>query len=210
MNQRMITRLSKKLSWLLRHGAGEEELSMDAAGWVPVSEVLGWLRISRASLEEIVKHNDKNRLQLEDERVRCCQGHSTKTMPVTPAALEDSWQRWSGETAWHGTFVDAVGLIAREGITPQSRTHVHLTAELHSVVGKRANVHVMLKIDCAMMRHLGHQLFVAPNGVLLTRSVPAQCIVGMRPLTKRARAELKALSASGVPGFSPAESSPAP
>ena len=168
---------------------------MDAAGWVPVSEVLERLRMSRATLEEIVRRNRKNRLELEGERVRCCQGHSTKTMPVTAAALKASWQRWSGESAWHGTFVGAVELIAREGITAQSRTHVHLTAELHSVVGKRANVHVMLEIDCAMMRRLGHPLFISPNGVILTRAVPAQCIVGLRPLTAKAKAAVETLRA---------------
>ena len=38
---------SKKVSWLLRHGASSRGVSMDAAGWVDIADVLRELRLSR-------------------------------------------------------------------------------------------------------------------------------------------------------------------
>ena len=81
-------RRSKRLSWLLRHGAREVGLPMDAAGWVSVPEVLRALSITRAQLEHAVATNRKRRLQLDGERVRACQGHSADGTPVTLEALE--------------------------------------------------------------------------------------------------------------------------
>lgn len=195
MNPEIITRKSKKLSWLLRHGAGREGLPMDAAGWVPVDDVLRRLRLDRGTLAEVVRRNNKNRLEWQGERIRCCQGHSLDGMPVTQAALEASWSPWAGGVVWHGTHVDAVEPIAREGIVPGRRTHVHLAPELNSVVGKRAAVHVMLAVDPARMAEHGVDLYEAPNGVVLTRYVPPACIVELRASTRRARAREDALRA---------------
>ena len=83
MNTKNDIRRSKKLSWLLRHGAREVGLPMDAAGWVSVPEVLRALSITRAQLEHAVATNRKRRLQLDGERVRACQGHSADGTPVT-------------------------------------------------------------------------------------------------------------------------------
>src|SRR5690349_21685376 len=103
-----IVEKSKTLSWLLRHGAREAGVSMDAAGWVPVPEVLRYLQLSRGDLEEVVRTNNKSRLELVGERVRACQGHSTENMPVTVEALEASWRLYEeGGSLFHGTTVEA-------------------------------------------------------------------------------------------------------
>ncbi len=188
MNPETLTRKSKKLSWLLRHGAGEEGLPMDPAGWVPITEVLTRLRLARGQLDEVVRRNTKRRLQVDGDRIRCCQGHSLDGMPVTRSALEASWVAWGGGTVWHGTSVDAVAPIARGGIVPGRRTHVHLAPALSSVVGKRAAVHVMLAVDPARMAAAGEPLWAAPNGVVLARRVPPDCITELRPMTRRAKA----------------------
>lgn len=36
----------------------------------------------------------------------------------------------------------------------------------------------------------GHAISVAPNGVVLTQVVPPGCVVGARPMTRRATADL--------------------
>jgi putative RNA 2'-phosphotransferase len=188
---------SKQLSWLLRHGAREAGVSMDAAGWVPVSEVLRFLGASRAELDEAVAQNTKARLEVHGERIRACQGHSTEGMPVTQEALEASWrERTSDGSIWHGTSVKVLAAIAREGIVPQARTHVHLTSELGSAVGKRAQVDVMLEVSPARLRAEGLRVFESPNGVVLVRKVPPGCIVGLRAMVEKARrneANLRAL-----------------
>jgi putative RNA 2'-phosphotransferase len=175
------TRLSKRLSWLLRHGAGEAQLDMNAAGWVPVAQVLATLRISHTNLEEAVRTNDKGRLQLVGDRVRACQGHSLEGMPVTRDALEASWVMvTSSQSLWHGTSAAAVTGIAARGLLPGRRSHVHLAEDADSHVGKRLHVDLLLEVSPQALAEHGLRVFQAPNGVLLVRHVPTACIVDAR------------------------------
>ena len=186
----LVTR-SKHLSWLLRHGAVESGLAMDPAGWSDVDDVLAKTGLTLAQLEEIVRTNTKGRLQLEGERVRACQGHSQTNTAIDRNALEASWRVHEGSgSVWHGTSRDAIEAIAKAGILPIARTHVHLADDPASKVGKRAAVAWLLEVDPMRMRALGLPIFVAPNGVLLARAVPPSCIVGARAMTKRALPEL--------------------
>ena len=175
-------RLSRRLSWLLRHGATERGLAMDEAGWAAVADVLVAAGITRAELEQAVAENDKRRLQLDGERVRACQGHSLAGAPVTREALEASWEPFAGDgLLWHGTGRHALARIAEQGILPGARTHVHLAEATDSRVGKRAAVDVLVAVSPARLRDAGLPVFRAPNGVLLVRRVPPDCIVETRP-----------------------------
>jgi putative RNA 2'-phosphotransferase len=179
-----VVRHSKRLSWLLRHGAGAEGIPMDAAGWVEVAAVLDALGLTRAELEEAVATNDKGRFQLDGGRVRAGQGHSRAGMPVTAEALEASWQPVEpAGSLWHATSVAAVAGIARTGIEPGRRTHVHLAASPDSPVGKRTAAPLLLEVSPT-----GLAVFAAPNGVLLVRHVPRASIVGVRGATRAGRA----------------------
>jgi putative RNA 2'-phosphotransferase len=181
----------KRLSWLLRHGAISSNLTMDGAGWASIADVLAFLEITRDELDEIVLTNNKSRLQVDGDRVRCSQGHSDGT-PANQDDLEASWEHLEAQAdfIYHGTNLKALDEIKQEGLKPMGRTHVHLAEERDSKVGKRANVAVLLVIDPALLEGHNIGLFRSSNGVLLTRSVPPDCIVGIEPLTKRARREL--------------------
>ncbi len=189
-----IKRLSRKLSWLLRHGAPEAGVSMDAAGWVAVPDVLAALSMTDGQLRSCVEKNNKARLELKRGRIRACQGHSS-LMPVEREALEASWVPFGGERCWHGTRVDAAEAIASEGIHAGERTHVHLAPRRQSTVGKRAQVAVLLEVDVARMKAAGLGVFRASNGVVLARRVPPEAIVSVTAETKKGNAALSALRA---------------
>jgi putative RNA 2'-phosphotransferase len=200
MDAERVKKKSKKLSWLLRHGATEVGLDMDEAGWVDVDSVLRVLNMQRSDLETVVRENDKRRLELVNGRVRACQGHSIDNRAVTREGLERSWTVITSDASvWHGTSIEAVRSIAREGILAVGRTHVHLAPAMSSKVGKRASVHVMLEISPARVRDAGLNLYAASNGVVLAREIPAACVIGLHTMTKRAheqRAQLTALFGS--------------
>jgi 2'-phosphotransferase len=66
--------ISKALSWLLRHGATKERVSISADGYVKLSDVLNWrkLKALNADLEEVVevvKSNEKQRFGLRYDGV---------------------------------------------------------------------------------------------------------------------------------------------
>lgn len=163
---------------------------MDGAGWCDVADVLRLTGLKKAQLEELVRTNSKQRLQLNAGKVRCCQGHSAGT-PVERVALEESWEMWtSDESVWHGTSRAALDSIAGGGLTPQKRTHVHLTESKDSTVAKRAHVEVTLEIDPRRTRRSGCLIYCAPNGVLLARHIPAPCIVNIYPLTRATKRDI--------------------
>lgn len=77
--------LSKRLSWLLRHGAIKEHLNMTPDGFVPVSEVLSHHafrgKLSMDRLKRLVENNNKKRFALFTSAdgvllIRANQGHS--------------------------------------------------------------------------------------------------------------------------------------
>lgn len=61
---------------------------MDQAGWTRVDAVRALLGCGPAELDPVVTEDAKGRFQVDGDRVRACQGHSTAGTPVTVAALE--------------------------------------------------------------------------------------------------------------------------
>lgn len=196
MGHGRIAEASQRVSWLLRHGASSVGIPMDAAGWAPIADVLRATGLSRATLDEVIQQNTKKRFELSGGQIRACQGHSRSGTPVTAEALEASWQLYEDRAAmFHGTRVGTVASIAREGILPGERTHVHMAPTLDSQVGKRANVNVVLEVCPARVREEGLTIYRSSNGVLLCRRVPVRCIIGIvtqSRTAKQAEARLRA------------------
>ncbi len=197
MNNNLVTD-SKRVSWLLRHGAPERGIAMDSAGWVRVGDVLRELRMTEGRLNEVVAQNDKARFERVGDKIRATQGHSALGGEgVSLDALEASWLHFTSDAPmFHGTSVEAALQIAKDGILSQKRSHVHLAPSAQSKVGKRWNVDVLLVVAPAKVREHGLLLFQSPNGVILTRHIPPNCVIDVRPLTAKAKGILGNLRAA--------------
>lgn len=171
--------LSKFLSLVLRHKAEEIGIQLDAAGWVPVSELLEALTrhgrgTSRERLHEIVRSSDKQRFALSEDgtRIRANQGHSIEVelghAPAVPP-----------ETLYHGTAEKSIESIRREGLHKRARHHVHLspTREIAAAVGSRHGKLVLLEVRSGAMHRDGHAFFRTPNNVWLTDHVPPEYLI---------------------------------
>ena len=75
---------------------------------------------------------------------------------------------------FHGTATRFLDAILRDGLKPQSRRHVHLSADIATAraVGSRHGAPVVLRIDVTGARACGLAFFRADNGVWLTTQVP--------------------------------------
>ena len=197
MNDRAVGDQSKKLSWLLRHGARESALAMDTAGFASVDDVLRLTGLTRAALEAVVLDNNKRRFELKDTRIRAVQGHSLEGTPVTLEGLEQSWDVVvDDEPLFHGTSVAAAtAILTSEGLHSAARTHVHLAASADAKIGKRAGVDVVLVVDAPRLREAGAVVFRAQNGVLLARSVPRRAVIDVRAQNRPGTAALAGLLA---------------
>ncbi|HMQ29463.1 MAG TPA: RNA 2'-phosphotransferase [Chloroflexaceae bacterium] len=175
MTDNELTRISKTLSYYLRHRPDELGLSLEAGGWVAVDALLAALArkgraISRAELDEVVARNNKRRFALDETgtRLRASQGHSVEVdlelEPVTPPAV-----------LYHGTSARALASIEREGLKKMRRHHVHLSADvaIARTVGARHGPPVVLAVDAAAMHAAGSVFYRSANGVWLVDAVPS-------------------------------------
>ena len=197
-DDKQLAKKSKKLSWLLRHGANEAGLAMSAAGFARIDDVLRIVALDRGAFDVVVAENNKSRYEISDDGVfvRACQGHSMAQTPVTREGLEATWSIVAGDDdVVHGTNVEAARSILREGLRAMERTHVHLAASATATVGKRANVDVLLIVSTTKLRSAGFTLFRAKNGVLLAREVPKQAIVDVSAENRPGRAAIDELRA---------------
>ena len=97
------TRLSKTLSYWLRHRPGAADLLLGAQGWAEVEAILAALarsgnptRLDR--LRTVVDRNDKQRFELspDGKRLRARQGHSVAVTLDSPAVIPP-------DLLYHGT-----------------------------------------------------------------------------------------------------------
>lgn len=167
----------KKLSRLLRHTATSHGLSVSAAGWIPIYQILEHMDIRASDLRKLVALDAKKRLEMTTNMIRCSYGHSIE-MPVRVESLESSWASHVGSASlWYGTNLDYLAIIAELGVKPSKRTHAYLTLEKESSFWKNKRIAVILEVSAKELRKKKIELFQASNGVVLTRFIPDNCIV---------------------------------
>jgi putative RNA 2'-phosphotransferase len=168
---------SKFLSLVLRHRPERIGLSLDAAGWADIAELI---RLSQAHrpltydvIQAVVAGSDKQRFAISEDglRIRANQGHSIAVdlaleVVAPPGRL------------YHGTATRFVDAIRREGLLRRDRHHVHLSAGIDTArrVGARHGTPVVLTIHAMEMAAAGHAFRCSANGVWLADAVPVDFI----------------------------------
>ena len=178
-------RISKTLSFWLRHNPDAGGLRLDKGGWAPVAEVLAALDrrldppVTRAELEQVVATNDKRRFTIRDDRIRAVQGHSIDValdvQPIEPPAV-----------LYHGTTHERWATIqASGGLSKMRRHHVHLSPDLETAervaARHRGERPLVLRVDTAAAATAGHPFFITENGVYLTEAVPLAFLTPVEP-----------------------------
>ena len=171
-----VVRVSKRLSFVLRHRPDSVGLRLDPQGWVAVDDLLGALAahglvLSREDLDRVVATNDKRRFAFDGTgtRIRASQGHSVRVdlgyRPEPPPA-----------ELFHGTPRRLLAPILAEGLRPGRRHAVHLSGDVATAraVGARRGEPVVLRVDAAAMAADGAVFTRSANGVWLTEAVPAR------------------------------------
>lgn len=167
-------RLSKRLSYVLRHHPESVGLDLDPSGWVDVDALLHALaahgtRLDRPALDQVVASNDKQRFAFDSTgtRIRASQGHSVRVdlgyPPQPPPPV-----------LFHGTPGRNVEAILAQGLRPQRRHAVHLSGDVPTAqaVGARRGRAAVLRVDAQALAATGAVFARSDNGVWLVAAVP--------------------------------------
>jgi putative RNA 2'-phosphotransferase len=171
-----LTADSRFLSYVLRHNPGAVGAVLDEAGWADIDALLSAAAlhghpIGRDALGEILAAPGKQRFEIRHGKIRAIQGHSVPVeLGLHPAQPP--------ELLYHGTVGRFLTRIRARGLQPQSRNHVHLSADPQTAraVGARRGVPVILVIRALAMHRDGGEFYQAANGIWLTAQVPPQWI----------------------------------
>ena len=171
-------KVSKFLSYVLRHKPDAIGLDLDAEGWASIDELIekahqADMTLDRPLIADVVATNDKKRFRLSEDQslIRASQGHSIEIdlvlKPVAPPGI-----------LYHGTATRFLDSILAQGLLPQARQFVHLSsdAETATKVGARHGAPVVLMVDAQKMADQDLIFFQADNGVWLTAHVPTDFI----------------------------------
>lgn len=176
MQKNQMVKISKRLSYVLRHHPEAIELVMDEEGWVEVAMLIdrfsnNYFPITMEQLQQVVAENDKKRFAFNEDQtyIRASQGHSIGVQLGYEAIKPP-------EFLYHGTATRFANSIRKQGLKKQNRDHVHLSADEATAksVGSRHGVPVILVVKALEMHQDGHKFFQSENGVWLTEKVPVR------------------------------------
>lgn len=170
------TRISKFLSFILRHKPEEFNLSLDSHGFADFKKVVAVLKekfpgIDENQLKVIIEEDLQERFHLKDDKIRARYGHSVSVEPLEVCAEVPP-------TLFHATSPENAQLILKEGLGPARRKFVHLSMTTQDAlrVGKRKSTEpVLLAIDAKRAQAEG-VTFWREGKVFLAEAVPLQYI----------------------------------
>jgi putative RNA 2'-phosphotransferase len=152
VDPKRTVRISKLLSYGLRHAPEDVGIELDATGWTGVPALLDALAkmgetVTVQDLAEVVRGSDKQRFALSPDgaRIRANQGHSVHV----ELGLEP---REPPAELYHGTVHRFLDGIRAEGLVRGSRRHVHLSRDRETaqkVAGRRRGPAVLLTVRAA-------------------------------------------------------------
>jgi putative RNA 2'-phosphotransferase len=170
-----LNKVSKFISLLLRHKPEEAGLTLDKNGWVPIKDLIvgcnkkGYTIVLH-DLLAIVSSDSKNRyeISMDLKNIRARQGH---TVEIDAEFKEAK----APDTLYHGTTLDVIPLIEKEGIKKMARHHVHLSPDIKTATDvakrRRSKIPVILHVNSKQMQADGIKFYISSNDVWLVDAV---------------------------------------
>lgn len=170
-------KISKFLSYVLRHCPEDIGLVLDENGWANVYELIQKSKskyiLTNDIIEFVVKNNKKQRFALSEDKkqIRANQGHSVE-VKLNLESVEPP------EVLYHGTATRFLDAIMTEGLKAMDRHDVHLSFDrsVAITVGERHGKVIVLEILAKQMHDDGYTFQCSANNVWLTKEVPVKYI----------------------------------
>lgn len=176
INETENKKISKFLSFVLRHKPESIGLILDANGWAETADLLEKMKantfeVTAEMLNHIVATNSKQRFSFNETKtkIRASQGHSINVelnlKETTPP-----------QYLYHGTGEKYVTSILLTGLEKRNRQQVHLSKDIETAlqVGQRHGKPKVFIIEAAKMSSEGFLFYLSNNAVWLIDHVPVK------------------------------------
>ena len=174
-------RISRFLTYLLRHRPKDYRLSFDGQGFVSWGELIDAVRerfpdASEDDIRGVVQGSEKKRFEFKDGKVRATYGHS---FPID-LGLEPTEP--PGQL-YFGTARDLAQAILRDGLKPRDRQYVHLSSSFEEAlaVGKRRDPFPAVVVVDARMAHTEGIHFFSSGPLFLVDNIPPKYLSLRQP-----------------------------
>lgn len=185
MDEGRRTKLSKSLSYFLRHHLDQLRCPVSPDGFVPLSAILAqssFRGVTIAEIEEIIQRCAKQRFALKKEHtasgdeeyfIRANQGHSIKSATKAGISADAIYDLITEPLPYcvHGTGARVLPSIEAEGLKKMNRTHIHLVSRPDAKSGFKKHSNVLVHIDMAAAMADGIRFYRSENDVILTEGV---------------------------------------
>ncbi|KAH9498944.1 tRNA 2'-phosphotransferase 1 [Bulinus truncatus] len=171
-------KISKSLSYLLRHAADKKGFTLLPGGFLYVDDILNhqdFHSVTVNDIKHVVETNDKKRFTLETElesgklKIKANQGHSLKVEDLDLKPITDASQY---PVVVHGTYLRPYKQIEKQGLKPMGRMHIHFAPGepgSHGVIsGMRNSCTVLIYLNLQKALEDGIEFHLSPNNVILS------------------------------------------
>lgn len=167
-----LVKESKRLSYLLRHGAKNENIKISNDGFVEIKDILATNPgLSRTIIKRIVDNDQKNRFFLKDDRVRANQGHSMD-LDIEMTLITNHKDI---PVVVHGTYMSNWSSIFVDGLNKMTRKHIHFAVGLIGqdgvISGMRRSCDLFIYIDTEKCMNDGIKFYRSANNVILSSGI---------------------------------------
>jgi len=166
-------KLSKNISYILRHSSLEKNIKISSEGWVLIDDLVLILResgefkyVEKEDIYNLVSSASKKRHEVEDEKIRALYGHSLdvgrKNEAVVPPII-----------LYHGTTSKSLKKILKEGLKPMNRNYLHLSKDkqtAYDVALRKTSNPIIIKVKSLQAYQEG-EVFYQEGDIFLSKSI---------------------------------------
>ncbi len=169
-------KISKLISFWLRHKPEEANLEIDEFGWVNINDLFKALNAKSIdfSRSDLIKLNDsfdkiRWKLDLKNEKIKATHGHSIKISQELKPEIPN-------EILYHGTATKNLSGIIENGLKSGQRQYVHLSdnIEIAKEIGKRHGKAFIIEIETKELIKNGWEFYKTEQNIWLTTDIPTK------------------------------------
>ncbi len=168
------TKISKLISYWLRHKPQDAKIQLDEFGWANIEAILEALKTNQIECNKddlITLSNsfDKVRWKIDKvaNKIKATHGHSI-------SILQEEEPQTPPEILYHGTATRFIESIMDKGLISKQRQYVHLseTIDMAKEVAQRHGKPVIIEIETKALIEHGWKFYKTEQDVWLTSEIP--------------------------------------